>query len=211
MEFVKKIFIFIAFLLNFLITKLALAATANPLIRMRELANSANLPASEATPQRIIINIIVYILGFVGLFFVISIIYAGFKWTTSGGNEENIKKAKDRLKNSIIGVAIILASYVITFTAADILTKTTTSGYYSIPVNGNPSGDCRNNLDCLDQFGSSWICQGVDVHGQICTMRFGDSSCRGNSCIYEGRCDNDAYCQERFGNDYTCHSGECIK
>lgn len=147
-----------AFLLNFLIIKLVLAATADPLIRMQNLANSANLPQTAATPQRIIVNIIVYVLGFVGLFFVISIIYAGFKWTTSGGNEENIKKAKDRLKNSIIGVAIILASYVITFTAADILTKTTTSGYYSIPVNGNPSGDCHSDNDCVQQFGEGWIC-----------------------------------------------------
>ena len=57
-----------------------------------------------------LINIV---LGFLGIIAVILIIAAGFKWMTAGGNEEEVKKARDNIKNAVIGLAIVLGSYVI--------------------------------------------------------------------------------------------------
>lgn len=56
-------------------------------------------------------------LQLIGIVFLVLMIYAGFLWMTAGGNEENITKAKNILKASIIGLIIILASYSITYFA----------------------------------------------------------------------------------------------
>ncbi|HNV96876.1 MAG TPA: hypothetical protein PKL13_00985 [bacterium] len=64
----------------------------------------------EATAERII-NIVLGFLGFIAL---VIIIIAGFKWMTSGGNEEKIGAAKKMIGAGIVGLIIILFSYVIT-------------------------------------------------------------------------------------------------
>jgi len=61
-----------------------------------------------------VVEIIKWGLSLLGLIFLILIIFAGFKWMTSGGNEEDIKKAQKLLTNSIIGLIIILAAWSIT-------------------------------------------------------------------------------------------------
>ena len=53
-------------------------------------------------------------MALIGLIFVCLVIYAGYLWLTSAGNEEKIKKAKDIMFAGIIGIAIILSAYVIT-------------------------------------------------------------------------------------------------
>lgn len=63
-----------------------------------------------------IISILIQtILGFLGIVFLVLTIMAGFKWMTSQGNEDEIKKAKGSLKNSIIGLLIVIAAYTITY------------------------------------------------------------------------------------------------
>ena len=58
-------------------------------------------------------QIIRALLGFLGIIFVAMIIYAGFMYMTSQGKEDVIKKAKNTLVTSIIGLIIILTSYAI--------------------------------------------------------------------------------------------------
>lgn len=85
-------------------------------------AKKAELASTEATvddpmaanPQKIITNIVGYILSFIGVILLINMAFAGYSWMSSGGNEESIKKAKDKIKNSIIGLIIIVAAYIIT-------------------------------------------------------------------------------------------------
>lgn len=159
MKLLKKIYLLIALIFNFLIIKTALAAE-DIFSRLKRVRDVTNLPETTATPQRIIVNIIVYILGFVALFFLVSIIYAGYQWMTSAGNEEKLTKAKARLKNSIIGIFIIIAAYSITWYIGDILTRATCEGgYYCFPGrHPHPSGQCRDNDDCVFQFGERWVC-----------------------------------------------------
>ncbi len=67
----------------------------------------------DASLMDIIANIINTILGLVGIILLILFIYAGFLWMTAGGDSDQIKKAKDILKNAVIGVIIIVLSYAI--------------------------------------------------------------------------------------------------
>lgn len=53
-------------------------------------------------------------LSFVGVIFLILIIYAGFTWMLARGNEAEAKKAKDLMFDAVMGLIIILAAYAIT-------------------------------------------------------------------------------------------------
>lgn len=72
-----------------------------------------------------IAKIITIVLTFIGLIFIVLIIYAGFKYMTSGGNEEQAKKAISLLKNAILGLVIILASWAITWYITNTLYRIT--------------------------------------------------------------------------------------
>lgn len=61
-----------------------------------------------------IVKIINSILAVLGIITIILIIYAGFRWMTSAGNEDAISSAKSILKNAIIGLVIITFAWSIT-------------------------------------------------------------------------------------------------
>ena len=62
----------------------------------------------------VIATVIKAVLGFLGIIFVIIIIINGFKWMTAGGNEDQVKEAKQSIKNATIGLIIVLMAYSIT-------------------------------------------------------------------------------------------------
>ena len=67
----------------------------------------------------IIVNIIKVALGLVGIVMVCLMLYAGYLWMTSGGNEEQITQAKGIIRNAAIGLAIMLSAYaIVAFVAA---------------------------------------------------------------------------------------------
>lgn len=59
-------------------------------------------------------QIISLILSFVGVVFLILIVYAGILWMTAQGNDQQVTKAKDLIVNSVIGIIIVFAAYAIT-------------------------------------------------------------------------------------------------
>jgi len=76
---------------------------------------AANLPGSaDINPIDIVIAVINTLLGLLGLIFVILLIYAGFTYMTAQGDDKKITKAKDTIRNAVIGVIIILFAYIIT-------------------------------------------------------------------------------------------------
>ncbi len=68
----------------------------------------------NSDPRLVAAKIIVAALGMLGTVFLALIVYAGYLWVTSAGEEEPIIKAKMIIRNSIIGLAIVLMSYGIT-------------------------------------------------------------------------------------------------
>lgn len=78
-------------------------------------------------------RIIRFILGFLGLIFLVLTLYAGFMWMTSAGNDDRVDKAKSILWGAIIGIAIVLASYAITEFVVTNLYETTTNRPYNTP------------------------------------------------------------------------------
>ena len=78
----------------------------------------------------VVIDIINIVLGFLGIIFLILIIYAGFKWMTAGGNEENVTAAKKLLTNSVIGLIIVLSAYILANFVINNILKATTGAVY---------------------------------------------------------------------------------
>jgi type IV secretion system pilin len=57
-------------------------------------------------PQ-IILNLINYVLAIVGVIALAYLVYGGFRYITSAGNEETIEEAKRIIFNAIIGIVVI--------------------------------------------------------------------------------------------------------
>lgn len=68
---------------------------------------------SSVDPREMVGRIINIALGFLGAIAVGFIIYAGFLWMSSGGEEEKVSSAKNILKNAVIGLVVIMASWAI--------------------------------------------------------------------------------------------------
>jgi hypothetical protein len=58
-----------------------------------------------------VINVVI---GFLGIVLLCLFLYAGFVWMTAGGDEENVKKAKQLILNAVIGYLIIGGAYALT-------------------------------------------------------------------------------------------------
>jgi hypothetical protein len=113
-----------------IITTLVLVATlavplAMPMIARADLQSDINsnlantglgdeLGGDNATLPETIGNIITVALGFLGVLFIVLILYAGFLWLIANGDDTKIKKAKGMMINSIIAVVIIFLAYAIT-------------------------------------------------------------------------------------------------
>ena len=87
-----------------------------------------------------IARIINVALGLLGIVMVGIVVYAGFLYMTSAGDPQKTLKARKWIINSIIGLAIILSAYAITFFVVKSLTEATNP---SGTVTG-PGGECVN-------------------------------------------------------------------
>ena len=84
----------------------------------------ANL--GKASDPRLLVAYVVQIfLGVIGIIFVAYTVYAGYILIISGGKEEDITKAKSTILYSVIGLAIVLSAYALTWFVGTYLTKAT--------------------------------------------------------------------------------------
>ena len=65
--------------------------------------------------ELVIADIVRVILGFVGILLILLILYGGFMWMTSAGNEDRVSKAKKIIVNATIGITIVFVSYAIAY------------------------------------------------------------------------------------------------
>lgn len=52
-------------------------------------------------------------LGLLGVIFLILMVYGGYLWMTSRGDDKQVEKAKDTIKNAIIGLVLVIMAYAI--------------------------------------------------------------------------------------------------
>lgn len=76
-----------------------------------------------------VMAIVQALLGFLGIIAIIIILYGGFVWLTSAGNEEKVSQAKKIITSGIIGLIIIFVSYAIASFVITQLMEATGAGY----------------------------------------------------------------------------------
>lgn len=89
--------------------------------------------SSSGEPQSLtdmIINIIITLLGFLGLVMTIIIIWSGWRWMTAGGDAKKVETAKSHLIAAIIGGIIIVSAYIITYFIIETTRKTITNSIW---------------------------------------------------------------------------------
>jgi hypothetical protein len=59
-------------------------------------------------------NLIGVFLSLLGVIFLILILYGGYVWMSSAGNETKVLQAKKIISNSIVGIIIVMSAYAIT-------------------------------------------------------------------------------------------------
>jgi len=69
--------------------------------------------SGSLSTQDFIANIIQLLLLFAGIIAVVFIIIGGYQYITSAGNAETAEKGRNTMVNAIIGIVVIILSYVI--------------------------------------------------------------------------------------------------
>ncbi len=77
------------------------------------LGNGGAADAGQSLPV-LVGRIIRTLLGLLGIIFVVLMVYAGFLWMTARGESDPVDKAKDIIRNAIIGLVLIFLAYAIT-------------------------------------------------------------------------------------------------
>lgn len=124
---------------------------------------------NEQSVAELIGTVIKAVLSFVGVIFLVLMVYAGYLWMTARGEEGQIEKAQDIIKSSVIGLVIMVGAYSITsFVVPRIVEKSTgdTSGggggndsvlcCVVCPAHGG--GDCEKSIvsaegECMQKLG----------------------------------------------------------
>ena len=128
-------------LIIFIFSFIALSAGANFVFAQDFGVNSVSetISLAQADPRVIIGRIIQIALSLLGIIALVLVIYGGFLWMTSSGDEEKITRAKQLLKNALIGLIIILSSWAITTFILSKLSEAIGGGSIDLGAGGNRS------------------------------------------------------------------------
>ncbi len=81
---------------------------------LEKTASTAGISGGELNVTGSLEDMVGFVLSFVGVVFLVLLIWGGFLWMTSGGNEESVKKARTVVVSAVIGLVIVLSAYLIT-------------------------------------------------------------------------------------------------
>jgi hypothetical protein len=79
--------------------------------------NPTNVPGSKEKVgvklNQVIGNLIGFLTILAALFFIFQIIFAGYQWIGSGGDKNSTQAAQSKLTNSVLGLVIVTAAWMI--------------------------------------------------------------------------------------------------
>lgn len=80
-----------------------------------EVADGAGFDVLQRDPLTMVSTIINTVLGILGIIFLILTIQGGYLWMTAQGDAPKVEKGKTIITRAVIGLAVILSAYTITF------------------------------------------------------------------------------------------------
>lgn len=134
-----------------------------------------------------------YMAGAIGIIAAIMIMVGGIIWLTSAGSSTKVEEAKEMIVSSLIGMALVLCSWIILYTVNPDLVNLKAPAVPSIagktfccdpatgPQDAVPGKDAQKNTiySCPKEYSSGKIC-GV---GMTCTVATGDDNGNTFGCI----------------------------
>jgi len=110
-----------AIMLLFVLTPfLAVPALAAPELGTNYVTELGLEDGGDRDVREVAVDIVKYLMTFLGIIAVVVILLGGFKWMTAGGNEDKVGEAKSLIMAGIIGLIIILAAFAIVTFVIDI-------------------------------------------------------------------------------------------
>ena len=106
----------------FIITLPGLVAAA-PDLGMEYAADLGLTGFGDNDPRNTLVDGVKYLMTFLGIIAVTVVLWGGFRWMVSMGNEDRLATAKATLSSGLIGLAVILVS----FTLVNFIVDTTSS------------------------------------------------------------------------------------
>jgi hypothetical protein len=76
-------------------------------------AANLGLASTDQDPRVMAVNVVKFLMTFLGIIAVTVILLGGFKWMTASGNDDKVQEAKKLIMAGIIGLIIILSAYAI--------------------------------------------------------------------------------------------------
>ena len=141
-----KIFFYIQVFSLVLIMSLPVLTLAAPELGLGQISGQTQLPSwgvsqngGTGSVVNLIIAVIKVLLAITGAIAVLFIIIGGFQIVTAGAIPDNLKKGKQTVLNAIIGLVIIILSYVIITVVANFVGSGGAGGGGGLPNPGIPS------------------------------------------------------------------------
>ena len=104
-------------ILNFIIVFVFFVSILVPVLQAQAvdlgINYARNLGLAEADPRDAVVDLISLLMTFLGLIAIVIMLYGGFVWMTAAGNEERVSKAKKIIASGVIGLIVILSSFLI--------------------------------------------------------------------------------------------------
>lgn len=107
----------------------------------RDAASGAGY-ATTTTIQGMAGSVIGFLLSFLGVVFLILVMYAGWLWMTAGGDDKKVGKAKTLVTQAVIGFVVILSAYAITQLVMGILNPPSAFPEMQDPLEPASIGGC---------------------------------------------------------------------
>lgn len=70
---------------------------------------------TPATPEVIVGQVILLVLGLLGILFIAWMLWAGIEWMTAQGNDQKVTRAKNMITEAITGLVIVSLAYAISY------------------------------------------------------------------------------------------------
>lgn len=111
----KKLFILSSTIASLVTPKIAFAQTPNPNIVIKQ--------PQEGYQElgKFVNNILTLAFGLALLVVLVMLIWGAFEWITSGGDKEAVGKARSRIINALIGLAVLAIAFALARVGADFI------------------------------------------------------------------------------------------
>ncbi|MBI5754210.1 hypothetical protein HZA40_03660 [Candidatus Peregrinibacteria bacterium] len=108
-QFIKQALTILALTVGILV---AFSLVAHAEIKAEAPSGVTNITGGQTSLKALVLTIVDYFLEFLGILAVVMVIYGGVTYVSSAGNDEAVGKAKKIIMYALIGLVIIMLSFV---------------------------------------------------------------------------------------------------